>query len=91
MGIECDGAERDTGINKLLRVDGVRGEKEILGGAVGQLLGERCRGAEGGDEVDSRSVLVSVGERRHDGLEVGGAGQLQLLLRRETGDGNGNR
>lgn len=58
---------------------GVGGEKDVLWGAVGELLGERGGGAEGGDEMDAGGALVLGGERGHDGLEIGGAGDLELF------------
>lgn len=70
--------DSDASIDKLLRVDGVGGEKDVLRGAVGELLRERGGGAEGGDKVNASSALVSGGERGHYGLEVGGAGDLKL-------------
>ena len=42
-------------------VDEVGGKKEILGVAVFDLLGESGRGAEGGDDLDARGVLVGGG------------------------------
>ena len=63
-------------------MDGVGGEEDVLRSAVGELLRERGRGAEGGDEVDAGGVLVLGGERGHDGLEIGGAGELELLFAR---------
>ena len=60
-------------------MDGVGGEEDILWGSVGKLLRECGGGAEGGDEVNAGGALVSGGERGHYGLEVGGAGELELL------------
>ena len=72
-------ANSDITIDELLRVNGVGREEDILRGAVGKLLRERGGGAEGRDEVDAGSALVSRGERGHYGLEVGGAGDLELF------------
>ena len=60
-------------------MNGVGGEENILRGAVGELLRERGRGAEGTDKVDAGGALVSGSERGHYGLEVGGAGDLELF------------
>jgi hypothetical protein len=86
VGIRCRrGSERETGIDELLWVDGVGGEEDVLRSAVGQLLRKRGRRSEGGNKVNAGRALVSGGERGHYGLEVGGAGDLQLLLRVEAG------
>ena len=79
-------ADGDAGVDELLRVGGVGGEKDVLRGAVGELLGECRGGAEGSDEVDAGGVLVSGSKSGHYGLEVGGAGELELLLREEIWD-----
>jgi hypothetical protein len=73
------GSEGEAGGDELLGVGGVGGEEDILRRAVGELLGERGGGAEGGDELDAGGVLVGGGEGGDDGLEVGGAGELELF------------
>ena len=82
MGV---GPRATPAVDELLRVDGVGGEKDVLRGAVGELLRERGGGAEGGDEVDAGGALVGGGERGHYGLEVGGAGELKLRRLRADG------
>ena len=80
------GVQRNSRIDELLWVNGVGGKEDVLRGTVGQLLRERRGGAEGRDEVDAGSALVSRGERGHYGLEIGSAGDLELLgLRADDG------
>ena len=49
--------------------------------AVEELLGECCGGAEGGDDFDAGGVLVGCGQGGHDGLEIGGCGDVDLFRR----------
>ena len=77
----------EVGGDELLRVDVVGGEEEVLWVAVGELLGERGGGAEGGDDLDAGGVLVGGCEGGDDGLEIGGGGDVKLFgrLRRSGG------
>lgn len=81
------GAQRCPRGDELLRVAGVRGQEDVLRRAVGELLRERGGGTERGDEADSGGVLVLRRECRHDGLQVGCAGELELFGFGEEGGG----
>jgi len=57
----------------------VGGEEEVLGIAVGNLLGEGCRGAEGRNDLDACGLLVLGCEGGKDGLKVCGGGDVELF------------
>ncbi len=57
----------------------VGGEEEVLGIAVGNLLREGCRGAEGRDDLDACGLFVLGGEGGEDGLKIGGGGDVELF------------
>jgi len=90
VGVGRYGAERDASRDKLLRVGSVGGEKDILRSAVRELLGERGGGSERCDEMDAGGALVFGGEGGDHGLEIGGAGELKLLLCVQDGGEDGD-
>ena len=72
-------------------VNEVGGEEKVLGIAVFELLGERGRGAEGGNDFNSGGVLVEGCQRRKDGLEVRSRGNVQSDRSLGAGCGVGHR
>ncbi len=71
-------AAGEIGGDELFGVDVVCGEEEVLGVAVGDLLGKGGGGAEGGDDFDAGGHLVLGCEGGEDGLEVGGGGDVEF-------------
>ncbi len=69
MGIgDGDTAGGEIRCDELFGVDIVGGKKDVLGITVGDLLGEGCGGAEGGNDFDACRLLILGGERWKYGL-----------------------
>ena len=71
----------ETRGDKLLRVNVVGGEEDVLGVAVGDLLGKSGGGAEGCDDLDAGSLLILCCEGRQDWLQIRSGGDVELFGR----------
>lgn len=79
-GVEDGGGVGEVGGEKAVGEGLVRGEEEVLRGAVFDLLRERGGGTVTDDEVCAGGLFVLGGEGGEDGLEVGGRGDAELWL-----------
>jgi len=69
----------EAGGDQLFGVHVIGREKDVLGVAAGDLLGEGRGGAEGSDDLDASGLLILGGERGKYRLKIGRSGDVKIF------------